>query len=66
VRQKAGRIGGAGMTREVGFVPVDGPINDRFDDACRTKYHNSPQLSPMIDTRARSASVKIMPRDANR
>src|SRR5437899_6638149 len=28
VRQKAGRIIAAGMTKEVGFEPVDGPIND--------------------------------------
>src|SRR5947209_19700822 len=28
-RQKAGRITAAGMTKEVTFEPVDGPINDR-------------------------------------
>ena len=28
VRQKAGRITAAGMTKEVTFEPVDGPIND--------------------------------------
>jgi hypothetical protein len=32
VRQKAGRITIAGMTKEVTFEPVDGPINDRIDD----------------------------------
>ena len=30
VRQKAGRIIAAGMTKDVSFQPVDGPINDRI------------------------------------
>src|SRR6266404_5779707 len=64
VRQKAGRIIAAGITKEVSFEPVDGPINDRINDAYRAKYHNSPYLSPMIGSRARSATVKIMPREA--
>ena len=64
VRQKAGRITAAGMTKEVTFEPVEGPINDRIDDAYRTKYRGSPYLNPMIGARARSATVKIMPRTA--
>jgi hypothetical protein len=62
MRQKAGRITAAGMTKEVTFEPVEGPINDRIDDAYRAKYHSSPYLNPMIGTRARSATVKVMPR----
>ena len=62
VRQKAGRIIAAGVTKEVAFEPVDGPINDRIDDAYRAKYYDSPYLSPMISARARSATVKVMPR----
>jgi len=62
MRQKAGRINAAGMTREVTFEPVEGPINDRIDDACRAKYRDSQYLSPMIGARARSATVKVMPR----
>ena len=62
VRQKAGRIVAAGMTKEVTFEPMDGPINDRIDEAYRAKYHGSPYLNPMIGARARSATVKIMPR----
>jgi hypothetical protein len=65
VRQKAGRISAAGMTKAVGFEPVGGPINDRIDDAYRAKYHGSPYLSPMIGARARSATVKVMPRETN-
>ncbi len=65
VRQKAGRITAAGMTKEVTFEPVDGPINDLIDDAYRAKYHGSPYLSAMIGARARSATVKVMPRQTN-
>src|SRR6267378_3082567 len=57
MRQKAGRITAAGMTKDVSFEPVDGKINDRIDDAYRTKYQGSPYLSPMIGARARSATV---------
>jgi len=64
VRQKAGRITAAGMTREVAFEPVDGPINDRVDDAYRAKYARSPYLGPMIGARARAATIRITPRGA--
>jgi hypothetical protein len=62
VRQKAGRITAARMTKEVTFEPVDGPINDRIDDAYRAKYQGSPYLSPMIGARARSATLNVTPR----
>jgi hypothetical protein len=65
VRQKAGRIIAAGMTREVTFEPVGGPINDRIDDAYRAKYRTSAYLAPMIGKRARSATVRIAPRETN-
>lgn len=62
VRQKAGRIIAAGMTREVEFEPPGDPVNDRVDEAYRVKYRSSPYLEPMIGTAARSATVRIMPR----
>ncbi|WP_454619809.1 DUF2255 family protein [Bradyrhizobium cenepequi] len=65
MRQKAGRITAAGMTKEVAFEPVDGPVNDRIDDAYRTKYRSSEYLNPMIGARARSATVKVVPREAD-
>jgi hypothetical protein len=37
VRQKAGRIIAAGMTKEVTLEPVDRPINNRIDDAYEGK-----------------------------
>lgn len=65
VRQKAGRITAAGMTKEVTFEPVEGPIKDRIDDAYRAKYHGSLYLGSMIDVRARAATVKVMPRETD-
>jgi len=65
VRQKAGRIIAAGMTKEVSFEPVEGPINESIDDAYRAKYGGSPYLRPMIAARARAATVRIMPRDTD-
>jgi hypothetical protein len=53
------------MTKEVTFEPVDGPINDRIDAAYGAKYHGSPYLSPMVGAHARSATVKVNPRDTN-
>jgi hypothetical protein len=65
VRQKAGRIVAAGITKEVTFEVTDGAINDRIDDAYRAKYQSSPYLTPMIGARARSATVRVMPRQSD-
>ena len=62
IHQKAGRIRAAGITKEVVFEPVNGAINDRIDEAYRTKYAGSPPLKPMIGGRARAATVRVMPR----
>ena len=64
LRQKAGRISAAGITKEVSFDPVNGDMNDRIDDAYRAKYKGSPYLKPMIGELARSATVKVIPRQA--
>lgn len=63
LRQKSGRITAAGISKEVTFEPVDGPINNRIDDAYRAKYRSSPYLRPMIGSSARSATVQVMPRE---
>jgi hypothetical protein len=52
------------MTKDVRFEPVDGPINGRIDDAYRAKYRGSPYLTPTIGTRARAATVRVLPRKA--
>jgi hypothetical protein len=62
LRQKAGRITAAGMTKEVVFEPVEGPINDRIDDAYRAKYRGNPYLDSMISARARAATARVVPR----
>jgi len=75
MRQKAGRITAAGMTKDVTFEPVNEAINDPVDDAYSTKYKGSSYLKPMIGSRARSAdgqdhaarnqSIKIRKCDAS-
>ena len=70
VRQKAGRITTAGMTKQVKFTPVKAKVgekaaetvNDLIDEAYRAKYKRSKFLAPMIGARARSATVRVMPR----
>jgi len=64
LRQKAGRIVAADMTKEVVFEPAADALHDRIDDAYRAKYAGSPYLPPMIGAGARAATVKIMPREA--
>jgi hypothetical protein len=51
------------MVIEVLFEAAKGEINDKIDDAYRTKYSKSTYLAPMIGERARAATVKITPRD---
>ena len=63
LKQKAGRITAAGMTKEVGFEPVGGSINNSIDDAYRSKYASSPYLKPMVSAGAREATVRVTPRD---
>jgi hypothetical protein len=63
VRQKAGRITAAGITKEVTFEPVQRPINDFVDGAYRAKYKGSLYLGHITGAGARSATVKVMPRD---
>jgi hypothetical protein len=60
--QKSGRIIAGGMIKDVVFDAVAGTINDRIDEAYRSKYRTSPYLHHMIGDRARSATVKIIPR----
>lgn len=66
MRQRAGRIQAAGMTKEVTFEPATREINNRIDEAYRAKYKGSPYLDPMIGTRARSATVRVMPRETRK
>jgi len=62
LRQKAGRISAAGITRDVSFEPVEGVILVPIDNAYKAKYKSSEHLGAMIGTRARAATVNIVPR----
>ena len=59
LKQKAGRITAAGMTKEVSFEKVGGAINDRIDDSYRVKYKGSEYLNPMIGARARVRQLRL-------
>jgi hypothetical protein len=61
VQQKAGRIIAAGVTKDVRFEQVQGDVNNAIDEAYKKKYSRSKYLSPMISSRARAATVKIIP-----
>lgn len=63
LRQKAGRITAAGMTKDVTFEPVSGSANDSIDNAYRLKYAGSSYLKPMIGARAQAATIRIIPRE---
>jgi hypothetical protein len=63
MKQKAGRIQAAGMIREVVFESAEGDVNSQIDEAYQKKYSDSPYLSPMIGSRAKAATVKIVPKE---
>lgn len=63
IEQKSGQIHVAGMVKEVTFEPAeDDKINAQIDEAYKKKYAASPYLPPMIGNRAKSATVKIIPK----
>lgn len=59
LKQKAGQIAAAGMTKDVAFVPISGEVQDAINAAYRAKYAKSPYLQPMIGAKARAATVRI-------
>ena len=61
VRQKAGRITAAGMTRDVIFTRADHALAPRIDKAYAAKYGSNPYLASMIGSKARAATVVILP-----
>jgi hypothetical protein len=65
VKQKAGRVIAAGITKEATFERAVGLISDRIDEAYRAKWRGGSYLSPMVGAGARSATVKIVPRGAH-
>jgi hypothetical protein len=63
MQQKAGRITAAWMDIEVSFEPANGALNDQIDEAYQKKYRDSPYLKAMVSTKAKSATVRIVPLD---
>lgn len=59
MKQKAGKIVAAGMTRQVHFEPVTGEVNRRIDEAYQKKYKGSQYVQAMMSDRAREATVRI-------
>ena len=59
--QKEGKIEAAGMVKHVRFEPVEGIIHTKIDDAYRQKYGGSPYLNAMTSSRARAATIQIVP-----
>lgn len=66
MRQKAGRITTAGLTKEVQFEAANEGMNERIDEAYRAKYKGSPYLKPMVAERLHAVTVKVMPREAKK
>jgi hypothetical protein len=62
LRQKAGRIIAAGITKEMLFEPVSDTLDVGIDEAYRTKYRVSPYLNLTVNVRARAATVKVISR----
>lgn len=61
IKQKAGKIEALGLKWKVRFEPVPGEVNNRIDEAYSAKYSGSPYLKAMISSRAREATVRILP-----
>jgi len=66
LRQKAGRITAAGLTKEVRFEAAERKLNERIDEVYRTKYKGSPYLKPMIAERLHAVTLKVLPREAKK
>ena len=60
--QKAGKIEAASMKKKVRFELIsDHKLNEKIDEAYRKKYSSSPYLNSMIRSRAKAATVRILP-----
>jgi hypothetical protein len=62
-----GRISAGGVERDVTFVDADDDINDRVDDAYRSKYRRYAQsiVGSVLTPKARSATIKLVPRSTS-
>jgi hypothetical protein len=63
IKQKAGKIQAAGMTKKVRFRSVGGEINDLIDEAYKIKYKGSPFVKAMTSEKVREATIRIVSGD---
>lgn len=61
---REGHISAGGVEKDVTFVEAEQDIDDRIDDAYRTKYHrySDSYVPPMISPEARATTIKLVPR----
>jgi hypothetical protein len=59
-----GRISAGGVDKDVSFVEADDDVDDRIDDAYRTKYRRyAPSIvGSVLTPEARSATTRLVPR----
>jgi len=62
-----GRIWAGGVEKDVTFVDADPGINDQIDAAYRAKYHRYAAriINSILSPKARSASIKLVPRSTS-
>ncbi|HEN3615979.1 TPA: DUF2255 family protein [Yersinia enterocolitica] len=61
LREKAGKIVAAGMTKEVRFEHVTGAANEQIDNAYKAKYQGSRYLGHMVSDGSKNATIRIVP-----
>jgi len=61
-----GHIQAGGIDKDVTFVDADPGINDQIDAAYRTKYRRYAAgiISHIVSPKARSTTIKLVPREA--
>src|SRR5881296_908820 len=62
-----GRIWAGGVEKDVTFVDADPGNNDQIDAAYRAKYRRyaASIISSIVSSKARSSTIKLVPRSAN-
>jgi hypothetical protein len=62
--RREGRIRAGGVEKDVIFLDAGPNLNDEIDAAYRTKYrrHEARFVDPMVSSKARSATIKLLPR----
>ena len=62
-----GRIRAGGVEKDVTFVDADPGLNDQIDAAYRAKYRRyaASIISSIVSSKARSSTIKLVPRSAN-